>query len=151
MVEHPAVNRRVVGSSPTAGAIFTNTHWGLSGIKTEVLFFFILPNSTPERRSKFLSVPSKAYIIQLVQVQLEERLAIASEPSPALDGVIYHREARRMGIPSHTVREGIEPRNYCRVSSRYCSFSRRQNSHNHYWRDYASPTGSFDRSEASKG
>ncbi len=89
-----------------------------------------------------MSVPSKAYIVQLVQVQREVGLAVASEPSPAPDGVICHREARGMGIPSHNASEGIEPRNTCRVGGRYCSFSRRQNSHNRYWRDCASPTGS---------
>ena len=44
-----------------------------------------------------MSAPSESYIIQLVQIQFEERLATTSELNSATDGVICHREAGGMG------------------------------------------------------
>jgi hypothetical protein len=56
-----------------------------------------------------MSAPSEAYIIQLVQIQSEERLATTSELNSATDGVICHREARGMGYRATPQGKGLSP------------------------------------------
>jgi len=89
-----------------------------------------------------MSAPSKTYIIQLVQVQPEGRLAIASELKPAPGRVIYHREARGMGHWATTQVKGLSPEITIISVADVVHLCGRQNSHNRYWQGYASPTGS---------
>lgn len=56
-----------------------------------------------------MSAPSKAYTLQLVRIQPEERLATTSELNPAPGGVTRHREARRKGYRAATQVKGLSP------------------------------------------
>ena len=89
-----------------------------------------------------MSAPSKAYAIQLVKIQPVERLATTSELNFAPSSVTNCREAKGMGYWAATQVKGLSSEISYHVGGRYCSLSRRQNSHNCYWRGYASPTES---------
>ena len=89
-----------------------------------------------------MRAPSKAYTFQLVKIQPEERLATTSELNLAPSSVTNCREAKGMGYWAATQVKGLSSEIHHRVGGRYCALSRRQYSHNRYWRGYASPTES---------
>lgn len=89
-----------------------------------------------------MSAPSKTYAVQLVKIQPVERSAAASELNSAPSSATNCREARGMGYWAATQVKGLSSEIFHRVGGRYCSLSRRQNSHNWYRRGYASPTES---------
>ena len=89
-----------------------------------------------------MSAPSKAYTIQLVKIQPEERLATASELNPAPGGVTCHREARGMGYRAATQVKGLSHEITIISEADDVHLFGRQYSHSRYWRGYASPTGS---------
>ncbi len=98
-----------------------------------------------------MSTLSEACAIQPVKIRPEERLATTSELNLAPSSVTNCREAKGMGYWAATQVKGLSSEIYHRVGGRYCSLSRRQNSHNRYWRGHASPTESEDRGTVSKG
>jgi len=89
-----------------------------------------------------MSAPRQVHIIQLVKIQPEERLATTSELNFAPRSVTSCREAKGMGYWAATQVKGLSSEINHRVGGRYCSYSRRQNSHNRQWRGYESPTES---------
>ena len=89
-----------------------------------------------------MSAPSKTYAVQLVKIQPVERSATASELNSTPSLATNCREARGMGYWATTQVKGLSSEIFHRVGGRYCSLSRRQNSHNWYKRRYASPTES---------
>ena len=89
-----------------------------------------------------MSAPSKAYTIQLVKIQPEERLATTSELNPAPGGVTCHREARGMGHWAATQVKGLSPEIAIVSVADAVHVCGRHHSHNRYLRGCASPTGS---------
>ena len=89
-----------------------------------------------------MSAPSKIYSLQLVKIQSGGRLATVPELNPAPGGVTCHREARGMGYWATTQVKGLSPEITIVSEVDAVHASRRQYSHNRYWRGYASPTGS---------
>lgn len=81
--------------------------------KIEVPFLWYLVS--PSRRNNLycqmvdMSAPGKAYVIQLVEIQPEVRVATTSELNPAPGGVTCHREARGMGYRATTQVKGLSP------------------------------------------
>ena len=89
-----------------------------------------------------MGAPSKAYAVQLVKIQPEERLVAASELNFAPNSATNCREAKRMGYRAATQVKGLSPEiNHC-VGGRYCSYGSRQNSYVRNRQGYKSPTGS---------
>lgn len=89
-----------------------------------------------------MSAPSKARNVQLVKVQPEKRLAAISELNSAPSLATNCREARGIGCWAATQVKGLSSEITHRLGGRYCSFSRRQNSHNRKRQGYESPTES---------
>ena len=89
-----------------------------------------------------MSAPSKAYEVQLVKIQPEERLVTTSELNLAPNSVTNCREAKRMRYRAATQVKGLSPENIHYVGGRYCSYSSRQNSCVRNRQGYKSPTGS---------
>jgi len=91
-----------------------------------------------------MSAPSKAYTIQLVKFQHEERLAITSELNLAPGGVICHRKIRRMGYWAAIQVKGLSSEIFIVSVADGVHLPGRQYSHNLYWQSYESLTGSID-------
>ena len=86
-----------------------------------------------------------------MKIQPEERLATSSELNPApacrepqgrTGGVTCHREARGMRYWAATKVTGLSPEITIMSEADVVHPCGRQDSHNRYWRGYASPTGS---------
>ena len=89
-----------------------------------------------------MSAPSKAYGVQLVKIQPEERLVTTSELNLAPSLVTNGREAKGKGYRAATQVKGLSPEITHRVGGRYCSYGSRQNSYVRNGQGYKSPTGS---------